>query len=101
MPNMPIPDLTEEEIGSLKQDVLHSKSKEDPVKSFLLMTQKGPEGSVLDVKPLWENFYRLNFWKKFSTNDILPKKAIVESRFVQVDKKGQKYIVKDLTKKGK
>ena len=96
---MPKAELTKEEIKDLTKDDFDSTPEKDPVKRFLLMTQKGPKGSVLDVKPLWDSFYRLNFWKHERSDCLMPKSEMVESRFVRVDKKGKKYTVKDLTRK--
>lgn len=98
---MPHAELTKEEIKALAKDNFANEPKEDPVKRFLLMTQKGPEKSILDVRPLWDNYYRLNFWVHQHSDSFILKSQIVESRFVRVGKKGKKYTVKDLTKKGK
>jgi len=95
---MPSAELTKEEIRALTRDDFDDDPKEDPVKRFLLMTQKGPAKSILDVRPLWDNYYRLNFWVHQNSGSLVLKSQIAESRFVRVDKKGKKYTVKDLTK---
>ena len=98
---MPKAELTKEEIKALTKEDFDDTPEVDPVKRFLLMTQKGPEGAVLDVKPLWDDFYRLNFWQHKRSDWIMPHSEMVESRFVRVDKDGKKYSVKDLTKGGR
>jgi hypothetical protein len=75
-------------------------NKEIDAKTFLLLTQKGPKGSILDVKPLWDSYFRLNFWITHITPDcVIAKSEIVESRFIKVIKGEKGYTVKDLTKK--
>jgi len=98
MSKTPVPELTQEEIDELTKEV-KEKTAKDPIKSFLLMTQKGPPGSILDVKPLWKDFYRLNFWKETPSNCLMVTRSIIESRFVRVDNDGKKLSVKDLTRK--
>ena len=98
---MPSAELTKEEIKALTKDDFDDNPKVDSVKRFLLMTQKGPEKSVLDARPLWDNYWRLNFWLHQYSQSVVMHSQIVESRFVRVDSKGKKHIVKDLTKKGK
>ena len=95
---MPQAELTKEEVKALTKDDFDDEPKSDPVKRFLLMTQKGPKGSVLDARPLWDNYYRLNFWVHQNSDSIIMQSRIAESRFVRVDKKGKSYSVKDLTK---
>jgi hypothetical protein len=74
-------------------------NKEIDAKTFLLLTQKGPKGSILDVKPLWDSYFRLNFWITYNDTDcVMAKNIIAESRFVKVVKKKNGYEVKDLTK---
>jgi hypothetical protein len=71
-------------------------------KEFLLLTQSGPKGSVLDVKPLWDNYFRLNFWKEITENEaLMPRNEIVESRFVKVIPDGKAFKVINLTKTDK
>ena len=95
---MPSAELTKEEIRALTRDDFDNEPKGDPAKRFLLMTQKGPDGAILDVKYLWDNYYRLNFWVHQNSDSLILKSQIAESRFVRVNKKGKKYTVKDLTK---
>ena len=73
--------------------------KEIDAKTFLLLTQKGPKGSILDAKPLWGNYFRLNFWMTYNNPDcVMASNVIAESRFVKVVKEKNGYAVKDLTK---
>lgn len=86
-----------------KNAVLEKEKKPNKgidAKTFLLLTQKGPKGSILDVKPLWNNYFRLNFWiTQITTDCVMAKSSIVESQFVRVTKVDKGYSVKDLTKK--
>ena len=83
----------------LEKEESSKNVKEITEKEFLLLTQKGPTGSVLDVRGLWDNYYRLNFWKSFQgEKDVIARPMVVESRFVRIDKDGKFYKVHDLTK---
>jgi len=74
--------------------------KEVDSKTFLLLTQKGPKGSILDARFLWDTYFRLNFWITYMTTDcVIAKSKIAESRFIKVIKSKKGYTVKDLTKK--
>ena len=75
-------------------------NKEIDAKTFLLLTQKGPKGSILDVKPLWDSYFRLNFWfTEMASDCVIARNSILESRFIKVIKGKKGYTVKDLTKK--
>lgn len=83
----------------IEKDENISKNSNLTEKEFLLLTQKGPPGSVLDAKNLWDSFFRLNFWKSTpGPEDIIDRPLIIESKFVRVDRDGKYYKVVDLTR---
>jgi len=63
-------DVVEEKIG--KKEVLDLIKKEYPV----------GENTSIDIRPLWGNCYRLNFWNKKGDGD----NSIIKSCFISINK---------------
>ena len=53
------------------------------IKDWVLKHHPGPEGSVLQVCPLWDNYYRINYWDVVTTKRSLREKRIVYSKFIK------------------
>ena len=57
------------------------------IRRYVKENFSGPENSSIDVKPLWDNFYRINYWRETnSTNSFLTEGKIIHSIFIKIIK---------------
>lgn len=66
-----------------EEPVVKKKINEEAI-SFLRQkyNDNRPIGTTLDIRPLWDDFYRLNFWGKREKDGDL---VVIDSYFIRVD----------------
>ena len=57
------------------------------IKYYIKQNHPGPENSIIDVKYLWDDFYRVNYRKEIrSDGSFLSRHTIIHSVFIKISK---------------
>ena len=60
------------------------RAHKEKILSFLREKFEPEKDIKLDIRYLWGNFYRLNFWGKRDNDTIIIRNIIIDSKFVKV-----------------